>query len=83
MYIAGLSSLTAGDSPAVVAPRPYAVTPTTPTPQLQPWRRSVLPQNPADSVGVDALARRFGRFDVTHITGNVLPQVETTLVVSR
>ena len=53
------------------------------TPWTQPWRRSVLPKDTAASGGVDALARRFGRFDVTHITGIWLPQVETTIVASR
>ena len=84
MYIAGLSSLTAGDSPVVVAPRPYAVTPTTQTPQpQQPWRRSVLPQHTAVSNGVAALARRFGHSNVAQITASVFPQAGTSVDAPR
>ena len=75
---------TAGIIPPVDYSRPFIATvaPTATTPAT-PWRRSVLSQITAASRGVDTLARRIGRFDVTHITGNLLPQVETTHVASR
>lgn len=80
-----LSLVTGGGLPPVSSSRPHtasSIIPTQTTAQ-QPWPGSVLPWNAADSVGVDALARRFGHPDVTHITGTVLPQAGTPLGAPR